>query len=179
MFMLAACSSKADEPQEDYNLMHLLGVDATQSFFWTGKATQAQCQDDNFGSSCAVLKAADDQYPDDNIQLFFSNPISQVGTVTMIVAHPNTALPTSFTFNVTGDATLGYEFKDGEWTRLMKLTASPALATSADGTQALFAILQADIRQDGLMGTVTLLFPGSASVTGVSYAINLKSELKL
>jgi len=173
VFMPLACSSKADEPQENYNLLNLLGVDAVDSFFWSGKAVQSQCSNLTDVSVCVLLPPADDLYVDDNLSVLFSNPILLQGQLTATVAHPDRLTPTPFVFTVQGNITPGYETGSGI-SRILTLTASPNPVTS-NGVQASLDQFRADVREDGLLGTITLSYPGTTT-TSVVYNFNLKSH---
>lgn len=172
VFMPLACASKADEPQEDYNFLNLLGVDAVDSFFWSGKAVQSQCANLTDVGVCALLPTADAAYVDDNLSILFSNPVLLEGQLTVVVAHPNNLTPTPFVFTIQGNITPGYE-TGGGISRIMNLTATPTLVTS-NGVQASLDGFRADVLEDGLRGTITLSYPGT-STTSVVYSFNMKS----
>ncbi len=172
VFMPLACASKADEPQEDYNFLNLLGVDAVDSFFWNGKAVQSQCSNLTEASVCLLLPPADALYVDDNLTILFSNPILLQGQLTAVMAHPDNLTPTPFVFTIQGNITPGYE-TGGGISRIMNLTATPTLVTS-NGVQASLDGFRADVLEDGLRGTITLSYPGT-STTSVVYSFNMKS----
>jgi hypothetical protein len=167
VFMPLACASKADEPQEDYNLLNLLGVDAVDTFFWSGKAAQSVCE----VAVCTVLANADATYTNDNVSVFFSNPLLLKGQVTATLAHPDRLIPTPFTFNVQGSITPGYETGSGI-SRILTLSATPNTVTS-NGVQATMSQFRADVLEDSLRGTITLSYPDGPSVV---YSFNLKSH---
>lgn len=172
VFMPLACSSAADEPQEDYNLLNLLDVDALDTYFWSGKTTHSTCSNPDNPGICQTLKDIDQGYGADNLTLLFSNPVLLEGTLTAMVAHPSNGTPTAFSFSVKGNLNTGYETGNGI-SRLLTLSATPNTVTS-NGVQATLQSFQADVLEDGLSGTMTLSFPGST--TTVVYSYNIKSH---
>jgi hypothetical protein len=172
VFMPLACSSTADEPREDYNLLNLLGVDAVDSFYWSGKAVQSQCSNLSDASICLLLPPANAVYAGDNLTILLTNPIELQGQLTAIVAHPYRLVPTPFVFTVQGNMIPGYETGNG-LSRILTLTASPNPVTS-NGVSASLDQFRADVLKDGLRGTITLSYPGT-STTSVVYSFNIKS----
>lgn len=180
LFMPLACASSADEPQEDYNLLNLLNVDAVKAFYWTGKTVGAQCSSSSNIVDCYLVELAanlsNEMYGEDNVQLFFSNPIQPEGVITVLVADPVTMMAHTFSFNVKGGITFGAKTGENGYARILQLNASGANPVTVDGVQASFDGLIADVEEDGIRGTFTLSFPG-ASLTSVKYNFALKTRL--
>ncbi|MBW7856997.1 MAG: hypothetical protein H3C43_01535 [Leptonema sp. (in: Bacteria)] len=182
LFMPLACASSADEPQEDYNLLNLLKVDAVKAFYWTGKTAGAECSATNNSIvNCYLVELgadiANDLYAEDNVQLFFSNPIFPEGSITINVADPVTLMPHVFSFAVKGNITFGAKTGENGYARILHLNASGANPVTVDGVQASFDGLTADVEEDGLRGSFTVSFPAGADLTSVKYSFLLKTRL--